>query len=54
MPDVLKNFVYGRLHAVLSGEDQTPRFAHLSAADRNAILSILNDTKPEFATFARK
>jgi hypothetical protein len=54
MPDALKNYVYARFHAVLSGEDQTPRFAHLSAADRNAILSILNDTKPEFATFARK
>ena len=33
---------------VLSGEDTSAAFAHLSRADRTAILEILLDTKPEF------
>jgi hypothetical protein len=43
-PTVLED-VYGQLWAVLSGEDTRPDFAHLSAADRRAILEILRDTK---------
>jgi len=31
---------------VLSGKDQSPKFAHLSGGDRRAILEILRDTKP--------
>ena len=31
----------GRVHDVLSGKDATEDFAHLSAADRQAILDIL-------------
>jgi hypothetical protein len=38
----------------LSGTDQSPAFAHLSASDREAILAILQDTKPDFAAFAAK
>ncbi len=38
--------VYRRLHDVLTGRDQTPPFARLSAADRRAVLEILLDTKP--------
>jgi hypothetical protein len=38
-----------RFREVLSGEDTTTAFAHLSAADRDAIRSILADTKPDFA-----
>jgi hypothetical protein len=38
----------------LSGTDQGPAFAHLSASDREAILAILQDTKPDFAAFAAK
>lgn len=37
---------YQRLYEVLSGKDQNPKFAHLSAADRRAVLEILRDTKP--------
>jgi hypothetical protein len=50
LPDVVKNYVYRRLHQVLSGEDRRPEFAHLSPADRDAIREILADTKPEFTT----
>jgi hypothetical protein len=31
---------------VLSGQDQTEKFRHLSGADRKAILEILRDTLP--------
>jgi hypothetical protein len=37
--------IYKRLWEVLTGRDQSPAFAHLSAADRQAILEILIDTK---------
>ena len=35
-----------RLPAVLTGQDTAPKYAHLSRADRQAILEILRDTKP--------
>jgi hypothetical protein len=47
MPSVLKEYIYRRLREVLSGADTSPAYAHLSAADRDAILAILKDTKPE-------
>ena len=47
MPAVLKNYIYRRLRDVLGGTDKSPAYAHLSAADREAILGILKETKPE-------
>jgi hypothetical protein len=47
MPPILKDYIYRRLREVLSGEDKSPAYAHLAAADREAILAILKDTKPE-------
>ena len=47
MPPVLKDYVYRRLREVLNGEDTSAAFAHLSASDRENILAILKDTKPE-------
>jgi len=47
MPAVLKEYIYRRLREVLGGADKSPDYAHLSAADRDAILAILKDTKPE-------
>lgn len=46
LPGAARNRVYQRLDEVLSGKDQSPKYAHLSAADRRAILEILRDTKP--------
>jgi hypothetical protein len=37
-----------RLYAVLTGNDSSEKFARLSAADRRAILEILQDTKPDW------
>jgi hypothetical protein len=41
--------VDARLAAVLTGQDQSPRYSHLAASDRQAILEILAETKPELA-----
>ena len=46
LPAEAKTRVYLRLWEVLTGKDQTKEFAHLSKADRRAILEILRETKP--------
>jgi hypothetical protein len=46
LPAPVKDRVYRRMLDVLTGRDTSPTFAHLSAADRRAILDILRDTKP--------
>ena len=57
LPDPAKGYIYHRLLQVLSGQDQRPDFANLSAKDREAILSILLETKPglpaEWRDYAR-
>ncbi|MEI9891767.1 MAG: hypothetical protein WDN45_15955 [Caulobacteraceae bacterium] len=57
IPDPAKGYIYHRLLQVLSGQDQSPEFANLSAQDRQAILSILLETKPslpaEWRDYAR-
>jgi len=45
--------VYRRLYAVLSGAEQTPRYARLSAADRRAIIDILRETKRGLPAYFR-
>ena len=45
MPKKTKDYVVRRLHEVLTGQDKSPEFSHLSAADRTAILEILKETK---------
>jgi hypothetical protein len=50
LPQPVKTYVYGRLREVLTGADKSSAFAHLSAADRKAILEILTETKPDFRT----
>lgn len=46
LPEPAKSYVYHRLLQVLSGADQSPDFARLTAADRQAVLEILLATKP--------
>ncbi len=48
MPEEARDYVYLRLRQVLSGEDQSEQFAHLSEADRKGILEILGATKADF------
>ncbi|MBX7166177.1 MAG: hypothetical protein K1X74_07495 [Pirellulales bacterium] len=52
-PEV-KDYVYRRMHEVLSGTDQTPEFAHLSPDDRRAIREILLATKPDLPDYWRE
>jgi len=47
LPRPAKQYVVTRLHKILIGRDDTPKFDHLSANDRKAILEILTDTQPE-------
>jgi hypothetical protein len=46
LPRVAKDYVYRRLLDVLTGHDQSPDFARLTAEDRKAVLEILVATKP--------
>jgi hypothetical protein len=47
MPADARERAWDRLHAVLSGRDTAPKYGHLSAADRRAIVEILRETKPD-------
>lgn len=49
LPQSVKSYVYDRLREILTGEDQSSDYSHLTESDRHAILSILTDTKPDFA-----
>jgi hypothetical protein len=48
MPAELREYVERRFKEILTGQDTSPEFAHLSADDRKAILEILHETKPGF------
>ena len=49
LPGGAKTYVYERFREVLGGEDRSESFAHLTRADRAAILEILTATKSDFA-----
>jgi hypothetical protein len=51
LPGEVKDHVLRRVYDVLSGKDAGADFAHLSAADRKAILEILRDTKPNLPKY---
>jgi hypothetical protein len=51
LPAAARQAIYGRFVEVLSGKEDGSEYAHLSPSDREAILSILAETKPEFATY---
>ena len=50
IPEPAKAYIYRRLYEVLTGHDQSPPFARLSAADRRNILEILLATKQGLPT----
>jgi hypothetical protein len=47
LPAEAKEFVFRRLREVLTGQDQSEKFAHLKPEDRAAVLEILLDTLPD-------
>jgi hypothetical protein len=48
MPDELRAYVRRRIREVLTSEDKSADFAHITEADRKDILEILSETKPGF------
>jgi hypothetical protein len=52
LPGYVKNYVYARFVAILSGRDTQGTFSKLTAVDRQAAMEILMATKPEFARSA--
>jgi len=53
LPEVAKQQVYAKLFDVLTGKDSNPRFARLSDGNRQAILEILRETKPDLPGYWR-
>ena len=51
LPEDVRDALYRRLAAVLSGLDGSPRYAHLSPADRRAVTEILRETLPDAAKY---
>jgi hypothetical protein len=51
LPAEAKDAVHRRLWQVLSGDDQSPKYARLSASDRRAIVEILTDTKKDLPAY---
>jgi hypothetical protein len=54
LPADVKGYALRRLHDVLTGRDSSAAFAHLSAADRVAVLEILRDTLPDLPDYWAK
>jgi hypothetical protein len=54
LPPEVKDYTLKRLHAVLTGDDKSDAFAHLSDADRAAVLEILRDTLPDLPAYWKK
>jgi hypothetical protein len=46
LPPGTRDAVYRRMWAVLSGKESGERYAHMTAADRQAVVEILRETKP--------
>ena len=53
LPAPAKDQFFRRVREILTNENSSKDFAHLSDADRKAILEILADTKPEFAAILK-
>ena len=51
LPLPSREYVWRRLWDILSGQDQSDRFAHLSATDRQAIVDILRDTNNDLPDY---
>jgi hypothetical protein len=54
LPPAARTAVYSRLWEVLSGKDASPRYKGLAAQDRQAIVSILRETKKDLPDYFRQ
>jgi len=53
LPAEVRDYVLRRMWEVLSGQDQSAKFAHLAPTDRTAILEILLETLPDLPEYWR-
>lgn len=53
IPAIMREHLLQRLHAILTGEDKDAQFAKISPDDRQAILEILRETKPNLPAYWR-
>jgi hypothetical protein len=51
IPAVMREHLLQRLHDILTGQDTDPAFAKIAANDRQAILEILRETKPNLPAY---
>ena len=51
LPDAAREAVYQRMWEILSGQEKAPEYATLTGADRQAILEILRETKPDLPDY---
>ena len=51
LPDEAKERVYRRMFDVLTGQDESQQFSHLSGSDRTAIIGILRETKSDLPDY---
>ena len=54
MAEPIKEVVLKKLHEILTGKNQDAQFARLNPEDREAILEILRETKPNLPDYWRK
>jgi len=47
LPGELRAAIYGRMGEILSGRDNSPKYARLTVADRRAVVEILVETQPD-------
>ena len=53
LPDSARDAIYRRMWSILSGAEKDTKYAHLSFADRRAIVEILRDTKKDLPEYFR-
>jgi hypothetical protein len=51
LPAEAKAAIYARMWEILSGKDTSKRYERLTVADRQAIVEILRDTKPDLPEY---
>jgi hypothetical protein len=49
----IKEYLWKRLAEILTGRDRSTTYAGMSGEDRQAVLEILRDTKPDFASWLK-
>jgi hypothetical protein len=54
LPEQMKNYLWERLEQIASGKDRSAAYAGMAVQDRQDILEILLETKPEFAAWLAK